>query len=48
MSDYEMVKQLYEWGFDVEMYAKLGTITQQEYEEITKLNRGEQNGEETS
>jgi len=34
MSDYEMVKQLYDWGFDVEMYVKLGTITQQEYEEI--------------
>ena len=35
MSDYEMVKQLYEWGFDIEMYVKFGTITQKEYEEIT-------------
>jgi len=38
MSDYEMVKQLYEWGFDVEMYVKLGTITQQEYEEIKEVS----------
>ena len=35
MSDYEMVKQLYEWGFDIELYVKLDTITPDEYKQIT-------------
>jgi len=35
MSDFEMVKQLYDWGFDIEFYLKLGTITPDEYKQIT-------------
>ena len=31
---YEFVKTIYSWGIDIESYLKLGTITQQEYEEI--------------
>lgn len=34
MSDYEMVKQLYEWGIDIKPYVGL-MITPEEYQEIT-------------
>lgn len=35
MSDYEMVKQLYEWGIDIKPYVGL-MISEDEYEEIIK------------
>lgn len=38
MSDYEMVKQLYEWGIDIKPYVGL-MISEDEYEEI--INKGE-------
>ena len=38
MSDYEMVKQLYDWGFDIELYLKPGTVTQQEYDKIKEVS----------
>ena len=35
MDNFEIIKQLYEWGCDIESYLKLGAITEEEYQEIT-------------
>lgn len=37
MSNYELVKQFYEWGIDIKPYIGL-MVTQKEYEEIKEVN----------
>lgn len=34
MSDFDMVKQLHDWGIDIEEYVALGLITKAQLDEI--------------
>ena len=36
MDNFEIIKQLYEWGIDIESYLNLGAITEEEYKQITE------------
>ena len=35
MISFEFVKGMYDWGFPIEDYVKLGQITAEQYQEIT-------------
>ena len=32
---YDFVKTMYSWGINIDSYLELGTITEEEYQEIT-------------
>lgn len=38
MTNFEFVQQIFEWGMDIKNYVKFGSITADQYKEITGVD----------